>query len=158
MGFDLSSIGSLFGGSGGGFAGILGGGGYDQFAGLISSSTAYGAGVQAGQTTNLLEQNGPLGGLFSSFSPANLDPTGLLPKLGGFLEDNADTILPIAGTIVGAYFGMPGLGNKAGIAAAGIVDAKSDQPGIFDLDGKETRQASQARLGLPSSSEGFLSR
>jgi hypothetical protein len=126
----------------------LGGGG-----GLIPDATAYQMGAQGGNTLIGLTANTPLASLPS---PANMDPAvsifgmkkGPIGILGGFMEDTADTVLPIAGQIVGgivgAYFGSPELGAKAGRsigeAAAGTVDTTSDAGiGIFDLDGKESK-------------------
>lgn len=126
-------------------------------ASLASCLTADNIGFQAGESTNQLDQSLPF---INSFSPANLDPTGLTGEIGGFFEDNADWILPIAGGVVGPmFFGQTQLGIKAGHAAAGVVDAKSDQGGLFDLDGKETQNNGQSPTGFPifGAGEGFLS-
>lgn len=153
-----SVISGFAGGGGSGVTDILGGGGGGfGFANFISNEQAKNIGGQAGETANGINQSLPF---LSSFSPTSLDPTGLTSEIGGFFEDNADWILPVAGTIAGTIFlGNPSLGNKAGHAAAGFVNATSDESGIFDLDGKETPKNGQSPLGLPSfgAGEGFLS-
>lgn len=136
--------------------------GFSQFGGdvdgIVPYEVAYGQGAGAGQGILGLFGNSPLASLPS---PANMDPSanllglfgvdrGILSFLGEGIEGSTgwlDEIGFVGGIAASfAFTGGAGAGTFAKVGAnggaftAGFIDETSDAGvGLFDLDGKETR-------------------